>query len=224
MDAEEILAQIRAQQQSAHDWTVFPLLRRKVISGIVGWVFGILFGLLLLLLVVPNVIPVNYQHGVPAAIVTTFLLIVLLFIVVGSVWMLITDSIRLRNAERYLIVLTEQDYIKQEGAKITQVPLNAVQHVTARGRAPIDRTVPTRDENMPNAGENLKGFFIGRNNTAKGQRDRRRRSRTPSSLAFLDTRSNKEVTVVSDDAYGDPYAIGGELKRRIAMVQTTNIL
>jgi hypothetical protein len=224
MDAEAILTQIRSEQELIHDWATFPLLRGKVITGIVGWVFGIILGILLLVLIVPNVVPINYQHGVLAAVITTILLGVLLFIVIGSIWMMIIDISRLRNSEQYIIVITEQDYIKQEGTKITQIPLSAVQHVTARGRTPIDRTAPTREANTPNAVETLGGFFIGRNNTSKAQRERRKRSRVPSSLAFVDMRTNSEVIVSNDDSFGNPHLIGAELKRRVAAVQITGTL
>lgn len=228
MDAEEILAQVRDEQQIPAGWTVFPLLRRKVIGSIVGWVLGILAGGLLLALVVPIVIPGNYEHGVFSIVVTSILLGVLLFIFIGSICMLIADILRLRNASQHVIVLTDEFYVKQEGAKKTQIPLYAIKHVTARGRAPIDRTPPSQqakreDGVIPNASENMMGLFFGRNVTPAGQRDRRKRARTPSSLAFVDERTNTEVIVVNDDAFGDPYAIGGALKLHVASAATRTL-
>ena len=46
-------------------------------------------------------------------------------------------------------------------------------------------------------------------------RIRRQRMRAPTSLAFLDARNNTEVIVVSDDAFGDPFAIANTLKEYV---------
>jgi hypothetical protein len=228
MDAEEILARVRNEQQIPADWTVFPLLKRKVIGSIVGWVLGILVGGLLLALVVPIVIPGNYERGVFSILVTSILLGVLLFIFIGSICMLITDILRLRNAEQHVIVLTEEFYVKQEGAKKTQIPLYAIKYVTARGRAPIDRTPPSQQANgensaLPDASENMMGLFFGRKATPAGQRERRKRRRTPSSLAFIDERTNTEVVVVNDDAFGDPFTIGGAIEQHVASATTSTL-
>jgi hypothetical protein len=43
--------------------------------------------------------------------------------------------------------------------------------------------------------------------------------RTPSTLAFVDARSSKDVLVVNDTAYGDPFLIGDILKYRADTAQ-----
>jgi hypothetical protein len=221
MEAEEILTRAKAGPEVPNGWVVLPLLRDKVVLGIVGWAFGIIIGLGLLALVVPIVIPYNYEHGVVAGIFTTLLLGVLLFIGLGSVWTLIVDVDRLRNANRYLIVLTPEDFVKQEKDKITHVPLTFVHYVTARGMPPPERT-PTRGNTVreiPGVGENVASFFIGRGLVPSGQRWLRRRRRTPTSLAFIDTRTDEEAIVVTDGSFGDPFMIGALLKRYTASVQ-----
>src|SRR5947209_3544608 len=155
MEAEEILTQARASTQAPHGWIVLPLLRNKVVVCMVGWAFGILVGLGLFTLIATIVIPNNYEHGIIAALFTTLMLGVFLFIGIGSVWSLIVDVDRLRNADQYLIVITPEDFVKQEKQKIIHVPLTSVQHVTARGVPPPERTTPGKDvvRDIPGVGE-----------------------------------------------------------------------
>ena len=223
MEAEEILTRARQGSELPHGWIVFPLLRSKVIIGIVGWILGIFLGFGLFATAASIVIPYNYQHGWLAAVFTTLLLGMLLFIGVGSVYLVIIDILRLRQIEKHLIVLTPEDFVKQEGEKIIQVPLTYVRHVTARGVPPPDRTPPPPEERgvkgLSGAGEGAMGFFFGRGLSSGGMRWRRRRMRTPTSLAFIDARTDDEVTVVSDGVYGDPFTISSFLKQYAADVQ-----
>lgn len=218
MEADEILAQARKNPQPPHGWIILPLLRRKVAIGIAGWTIGMLLGLGLFAAVASIVIPANYQHGPLAAVFTTLLLGILLFIGLGSFWTLITDVRRLQQVDTYLIVVTPEDFVKQEGAKIVHVPLANVCYVTARGKAPPDPT-PAKSSDIPSVGEGIAGFFFGRGFAPSGTQTRRKRMRTPTSLAFIDTRTDKEVTVVTDEAYGDPFMIAAFLKQYAAAVQ-----
>ncbi|GCE18060.1 hypothetical protein [Dictyobacter kobayashii] len=217
MDAEEILAQANTSAELPAGWSSFPLLKGKVIWGIVGWIFGILMGAGLLALIVPIVIPVNFQHGTFSIILTTFLLAILAFIFFGSIYMLIIDIVRVAHPEQHMIVLTPTDFVMREGAKTTQVPLKNVRHVTPRGRAPIDRSADDAGvRNIQGAGENVFGFIFGRGTTESGQKQRRKRVRTPTSLAFVDDRTDTEVTVVNDNAHGDPFLIAAVIKKYVA--------
>jgi hypothetical protein len=218
MEADEILAQAKASPEAPHGWIVLPLSRRNLTIGILGWIFGIFLGLGLFVGIAFIVIPANYQHGIGPAIFSTILLAILLFIGLGSLWTLIVDVQRLRHADRHLIVITPRDFVKQEGNKVIHVPLAHVRYVTARGKAPPDRT-PGRESQLrqiPGAGEGIAGFFFGRGIVPSGASQRRRRMRTPTSLAFIDTRNESEVTVVTDEAYGDPFMIAALLKEYAA--------
>jgi hypothetical protein len=109
---------------------------------------------------------------------------------------------------------------------VVHVPLSAIKYVTPRGRAPIDRTPPTGDSvrQVPGMGENMMSLVLGRGLTQaamKPRAPRRKRLRTPTSLAFLDSRDDTEVLVVNDTAYGDPFYIAAELKQRVASASTT---
>jgi len=220
MEAEEILTQARGSGELPQGWLAYPLLRHKVILAILGWAFGILMGLGLLIAIGSVVIPDNYERGLASTIFTTILLGILLFIGLGSAYLLFMDVLRLKNVDKHVIVITPENFVKQEGSKIIFVPLTHVRHVTTRGVPPPDRTPPQESEsgvrNLPGVGENAASFFVGRALLPSGSRWRRKRMRTPTSLAFIDSRTDQEVTVVTDTAHGDPFEIAAHLKRHVA--------
>lgn len=228
--ASEILLQLKSGPHAPHDWVVMPLLRSKLIAGMLGWVLGIVMGLGLFSGLAAIVIPYNYQHGAFAAIFSTILLGIFLFIGLGSLWALAMDLRRLRHLDEHVIIITPDAFVKQEGAKVIHVPLMYVRHVTARGAAPPERIAADTsgranrmnraDSSMHSAGDNFIGFFAGRGFTNSGMRWRRKRMRTPTSLAFVDSRNDREVTVVTDDAYGDPFMIAALLKEYCKTAQS----
>ena len=221
MEAVEILDRIRTGEELPHGWIVFPLQRNKLLWGVVGWIFGIILGLGLFAIMASLVIPYNYTLGTFSVIFTSLILLLFLFVGLGSIWSLIHDIRRLLQLDKYLIVITPEDFVKQEGNKIIHVPLVHVRHVTARGKAPIDRTPPKEQgvRQVSGVGDNLTGLFFGRGFTPTGMRYRRNRMRTPTSLAFIDDRDEREVTVVSDAAHGDPFVIAALLKQYARGVQ-----
>lgn len=220
MNAEEILEQARVSATPPHGWVVLPLSRIKVVLGIVGWFLGILLGLGLFTVAALTVIPSNFQHGPGIAMFTILLFAVLLFIGLGSIWQLVQDVLRLLNAEKHMIVITPENFVKQEGSKIITVPLMYVRHVTARGTPPPDRTVPKEPvmTQLPSMGERFGSLFMGQAVTREGARTHRRRRRVPTSLAFVDSRTDDEVVVVNDGSYGDPFMIAALLKQYAASV------
>nr|HET6904007.1 hypothetical protein [Ktedonobacteraceae bacterium] len=225
MDSSEILMQARSGPDAPHGWVVLPLLRSKLLTGMVGWVLGIVLGMGLFVSLAFIVIPYNYEHGAFAAIFSTILLGLLLFIGLGSLWALVVDARRLRQIDKHVIIITPDEFVKQEGDKVIHVPLMYVRNVTARGMAPPDHASssatgrPDRFDAMPTAGENVMGVFAGRGFTPSGMQWRRKRMRTPTSLAFIDSRDDREVTVVTDGAYGDPFTIAALLKQYTRVAQ-----
>ena len=222
MDSTEILERAKVNGDAPHGWIILPLSERKVITGIIGWIFGAIVGLGLFAFMASIMIPHNYQNGTASAIVTTIMLGVVLYVGLGSIWALIMDVRRLRQSENHLIVITPEDFVKQEGSKIIHVPLMYVRHVTARGGRPpeparADRGNRIRD--MPGFGEQLGSMFFGRRNVSSDAGVRRKRMRTPTTLAFIDSRNDSEVIVVTDGAYGDPFMIAALLKEYAASVQ-----
>ncbi len=221
MESAEILDQARVGDEAPHGWIVLPLLRNKVAIAIAGWIIGAIIGLGLFALMASVMIPNNFQNGPAAAIFSAILLGVVLFIGIGSIWATIGDIGRLRNADQYLIVITPEDFVKQEGKKIIHIPLRYVRHVTARGVPPPDRTVPTGGamSEVPRPGDNFVGFLFGRGFIPSVSRQRRKRMRTPTTLAFLDTRTDTEVVVATDASFGDTFMIAALLKQYANNVQ-----
>ncbi|HEX7733501.1 MAG TPA: hypothetical protein VF458_01515 [Ktedonobacteraceae bacterium] len=219
MDSVQILAQASTEQGFPSDWLVFPLQRQKVIIGILGWIFGALAGGLLFVFMAPIMIPHNYLNGAFSAIFSTIILGVVLYVCLGSIWAMITDIIRVREAGKHVIIITPEDFVKQEGNKVVHVPLQYVKYVTARGAPPVEtKEEVEEDTRSANVGSSISSLFIGRraaSSLSKGGLGRRR-VRTPTTLAFIDSRTDKEVVVVTDKAYGDPHEIAASLKEYAA--------
>jgi hypothetical protein len=220
MKSDEILEKARPIDEAPHDWIVLPLLRDKVTLAIAGWVFGAIVGLGLFAFLASIMIPHNYQIGPFAALVSTFLLGMVLFAGLGSIWQLVLDAGRLLHADKHLIIITPDDFVKQEGKKTIHVPLMYVRYVTARGSPSRSRT--SSSERAPaqasRSDENTPGFHFLRG-LIPGTRQRRQRKRTPTALAFIDSRTNAEVIVATDASYGDPFTIADLLKEYATNVQ-----
>ncbi len=219
MDPQEILMQANMGDELPGGWIVFPLQRDKVKFGLVGWLFGVVVGLGLFAFIANIVIPINYQHGAWPAFVTTLLLAVLLFVGLGSAWTFIVDVRRLRQADKHLIVITPQDFVKQEGDKLVHVPLSHVRYVTARGQSPAEKRAEEMQESSPRPAESILGFLLGRGLVPMVGQSKRKKMRTPDSLAFIDAREDREIVVVNDKSYGDPHAIADALKKYAAGAQ-----
>lgn len=221
MEAAEILERARTSgDETPPGWLVLPLLRKKLVSSMFGWVVGALVGFGLFAFIAIVTIPYNFQQSFFTGCFATVLMLMTLFIGVGSAWSLIMDARRLQHIENYLIVITPDDFVKQEGDKIVHVPLQYVRHVTARGTPPPDRSTPRNAMGeVPRAGENVAGFIFGRAFFPSGQKMRRKRMRTPTTLAFLDTRTDSEVVIATDTSYGDTFEIAAYLKQYAARLQ-----
>jgi len=144
------------------------------------------------------------------------------FICLGSLWALITDVLRLVHADKHMMVLTPEDFVKQEGNKIIHVPCINIRHVTARGLPPPDRTPPTGSvvDQVSGIGDNAASLVFGRRvvNYIAGRdggegNSRRRGRRTPTSLAFIDTRTDREVIITNDKSFGDTFQIAAVIKQ-----------
>ena len=221
MEAAEILERAReSSDETPPGWLVLPLLKSKLTSGLIGWVVGAIVGFGLFAFIASVTIPFNFERGFFTACFATVLMLMTLFIGVGSAISGITDIRRLRHLDKYLIVVTPDDFVKQEGDKIIHVPLMHVRYVTARGAPPPDRSTPKNAmRDVPGAGENVAGFIFGRAFFPSGQKLRRKRMRTPTTLAFLDTRTDTEVVVATDNSYGDTFEIAAYLKQYAARLQ-----
>jgi hypothetical protein len=220
MESTEILEKARVIDEAPHDWIVLPLLRDKVTRAIAGWVVGAIVGLGLFAFLASIMIPHNYQIGAFAALISTILLGIMLFAGLGSIWQLVVDAGRLLHADKHLIIITPDDFVKQEGKKIIHVPLMYVRYVTARGSPSRSRTNSSERAlaQASLAEENTPGFQFWRG-LIPGTRQRRRRKRTPTALAFIDSRTNAEVIIATDASFGDPFMIADLLKEYATNVQ-----
>jgi hypothetical protein len=219
-ESSDILLRAKMEGEVPNSWAVFPLRRNKVKLGIVGWIVGMIVGAGLFAAFATVAIPTDFRTTF-GTIFSLFLLGVLAFTALGSAWSIIYDILRLRDADRHIIVITPEDFVKQEGKKVTHVPLFYVQHVTARGNPPPDRTARAaqEDSHVPSLADGITGLFVGRRFTPSGQRGVRKRKRTPTTLAFIDARTESEVIVVTDAAYGDPFLIAAHLRQYAASAQ-----
>ena len=223
MEAAEILEKARASGEPPHGWIILPLLRNKVRLNILGWIAGAIVGFGLFAIMVPIMIPHNYLYGLIPALVSTILLGMVLFVGIGSVWQIIVDTRRLLQANKYIMVITPNEFVMQEGENIIHVPLMYVRHITARGFAPPDRTAPQGAvvSEMPHTGDNLTGFMFGRGfiPSVSKWRERRKAKRTPAMLAFVDSRTDREVIIKDYDLYGDPITIATLLREYASSAQ-----
>jgi hypothetical protein len=217
MEPDEIIARAKEGTNLPANWIVLPVLRGKLVIEVAQWAFGLIMGAGILALFFPIIVPYDYLHGAGLAVFGTIVLGACLFIAIACLYLLWVDVRRLFHSDQYRIIITPEDFVKQEGKKVVHVPLAYVRYVTARGKAPVESTMPTAEEtdvsNVAGVGENVSALFFGRWLTRSGKRWRMTRARTPSSVAFIDSRNNKEITVVNDTTYGDPHAIGEVLKQ-----------
>ena len=223
MEAAEILEKARASGEPPHGWIILPLLRNKVRLNILGWIAGAIVGFGLFAIMFPIMVPHNYLYGLFPALVTTLLLGMVLFVGIGSVWQIIVDMRRFLQAGKYIMAITPNDFVMQEGENIIHVPLMYVRHITARGFAPPDRTVPQGAvvSEMPHVCDNLTGFMFGRGfiPSVSKWRERRKAKRTPEMLAFVDSRTDSEIIIRDYNLYAEPYTIATLLREYTSSVQ-----
>lgn len=219
MDTEEILTRAKvAEKERPTSWIVFPLQRKKLMLGIAGWVTGIILGGGLFSLVALIVIPINYLHGWFTASITTCLLAVLLFLALGSMWVLIVDVQRLRRSDKHLLIITLEDFVKQEDRRIIRVPLRYVRHITTRGLPEAERASVLQSEQRGDI--RAMGTYVSFLGKRGGNRRQRKRRALSPKVAFLDGRTDTEVIVLTDEAYGNPRLIATSLQERVTLAQS----
>lgn len=218
MEAAEILSTARSGSAPT-SWIILPLRRNQVQIAMLQWALGALMGLVLFAGLLTASIPDNYESGLGAAIVTTFFLGLLAFIGVACLWYLIKDGIHLAHADRSIIVITPNVYCKQEGDKVDLVPLEDIGYLTTRGtRAPNKRAswaaynAPSEPDYEPDDRQISAAATMGMGSMLYG---RRRRPRGPTSVGFVDLRTDKKVTVTTDSSYAHPYELGETLRRYV---------
>jgi hypothetical protein len=212
MEAAEIMSTAQSNDVPSN-WVVLPLRRNQVGFSILGWAVGVVLGLGLFAGLFAAAWPDNF-HSVAGAIITSFFLALLGLTGFGSLWLLIKDARRWLQADRSMIVITPDVYFKQEAGKSELVPLEEVGFITVRGVKPpnqqaswaaynagTDTSSSEEDARIASSGP-MGNLFGGR----------RRKPRGPTSVAFVDLRTEKRVVVTEDHSYAHPFEIGETLR------------
>jgi hypothetical protein len=208
MEAAEILSTARSNNPPS-TWVILPLQRRQVGLSILGWVVGTILGLSLFIGLFLSTWPDNFEHGTGGIVITSLFLGLLGFTGVGSLWLLVQDTLRLLRADQSMIVITPEVYCKQDGKKIDLVPLEEVGYITTKGtKAPAAHSSWATYEKPAPAYDPEDRKLSG---SAKQMFSLRRKPRGPTSVAFVDLRNDKKIQVTSDHSYGHPYELGETL-------------
>jgi hypothetical protein len=191
MDAEAVLATARSGQIPQY-WTVWPLRREIVLRSALRWAGVAVFGFILFIPAIFATVPDNFTGSGAKLFFTSLLLLVLGATAIGSLCIAIYDLWRVLRAEEFLIVMTPDDYVKAEPRRITHVPMEHVAYVTMRGvKNPMEQQAQLVDPfSQPDRYRFMRGVVVMRREPA----------RSPS-LAFLDTRTDREVIVATDDSF-----------------------
>ncbi len=212
MEAAEIISTAQSSDVPSN-WVVLPLRRNQVGFSILGWAVGVVLGLGLFAGLFAAAWPDNF-HNVAGAIITGFFLALLGLTGFGSLWLLIKDARRWLQADQSMIVITPDVYFKHEAGKSDLVPLEEVGFITVRGVKPPNQQASWAAYNAgpdTNSSEEDARIATGgpMGNLFGG---RRRKPRGPTSVAFVDLRTEKRVVVTEDHSYAHPYEIGETLR------------
>ncbi len=189
MDTNELLQIAKSQEQPPPGWTVITLNRGNILYATTGWALSLLLGFSLMLALYIS----SYNSLNPLIII---FLGILGFIAVGSAYLLIKKLIMLTHLDQYIIVLTPEQYVQQQRAKIIDVPLIDIDHITLRGVFGGGIAMSKYDQRDPrNATLTIPEFLGGRQS--------HRQRRTPDSLAFIDTRTNTLIVVAEDKSFAE---------------------
>jgi hypothetical protein len=203
MDAEAVLATARSGAAPG-SWTLWPLRPERVRRSVRNWLAAALFGFVLLIPFIIIILRPGFFDGIFSIVVAVLLLLLLAAVAFGSVAIAVYDLWRLRHADEFILVVTPQDYVKAEPGKITHVPMSEIVYVTLKGvKTPPEPRAQPRTEEPPTKG--VMGQMMNPGVI------RREPARAPA-LSFLDLRTDTEVTVTTDDSFGDLLALAETLR------------
>lgn len=213
MDAETILAKARSGEAPS-DWNVWPLRRSRVLVASVKWGALSVAGFALLVPILIATIPSALvgASALQQSVVVTILLLVGA-LAVCSLWLAFDAALRARRASDYWLIITPDLFIKAEPRRLYAAPLEDVADVTLKGVAP-----PSDTQVQGAIGPQL--FAAGQYARIANQMGvagaNRSRARGAPSLAFRDRRTNRVVTVGTDDSFDHLGAIEFILRERAA--------
>ena len=197
MDAQTILETARSGKVP-DTWNVWPLRAERVRRSALGWSLCALVGFIILIRVVISTIPYNFTHGTTLAIFAIVILMLVGGVAFGSLSIAINDIWRLMHASEYLLVITPEDYLRVgPGSRQKHVPIEAIAYVTMKGVKVNDPYAAARAADTSNMSALKRISHVAGNFYSP-----REPKRAPT-LAFLDTRTNTEVVVATDDSFDD---------------------
>lgn len=197
MDAQTIMETARSGKVP-DTWNVWPLRVERVRRSALGWSLCALAGFIILIPVVISTIPYNFTHGTALAIFAIVILMLVGAVAFGSLGVAIYDLWRLIHASEYLLVITPEDYLRLgPGNKQTHVPIEDIAYVTMKGVKVNDSYAEARAASASNMSAMKRISHVAGNFYSP-----REPKRAPT-LAFLDTRTNTEVVVATDDSFDD---------------------
>lgn len=182
MDASAIMATVRSGNVP-YQWNVWPLRRGPVLRAAIGWLITGIIGLVLLIAAAASLLPGQLTAGSFAAGATVLLLGLLVAIAGGGLGIGLYDAWRATHVGHYWIVMTPDDYVQTTSRKTTHVPMEYVEGITLNGGS------RARSATAPEPPSGLAIFSFGRG------------PRAARSLAFVDMRTKRVVTVARDDSF-----------------------
>lgn len=184
---DDILRIARENQEPPVGWIVVPINRSVVLRSLIGWGASALLGYGLFIILLLAIMP-DFNA------ITLFLLGILAFLGIGSTWLAVQKSSQYFSAENYLIVLTPESFVQQNGKQIINVPMSEIEHITLRGvfggtsQEKIDR--------------NYQSAVISPTQMFTGRLAHRAR-KTPESLSFVDSRTKNIIVISEDSAFAE---------------------
>jgi hypothetical protein len=194
-DPQELVARVRSGEYPPN-WYVWPLRRGRVLRGVFGWLLYTLGGFALFVPAAFIMIPDNYTREMWVAGVSTVVLALLGMVAFGSLAYVFLDLRRWARADQYLLLMTPEDFLKLEPGRVVHVPMDNVANITLKG--------------VRQPGYGFTGHQSVETTVLLRSLPRERAEPSPFHaplLTFLDTRTNKVVTISKDDAFDDLRAL-----------------
>ncbi len=212
MDADSILEQARSDRPPS-EWNIWPLRRDFVRTSAIKWGLLAIVGFAIFIPVALQMIPGDFVGtGTGEKIFAIVVLALLGALAFGSAGIVGHDVWRLSHAQDFMLVITPELFVKATPGHVISTPLENVTNVTLNGVALGNATAA----DAPQPRFNFSSPMINFANPPGGAFVPRQRARGAASLAYLDSRDNKVITVCTDDAFDSMAAIYELLRGRAA--------
>lgn len=215
MDASSILERARSGNPPS-EWNVWPLRQDFVRVSAIKWALLGVVGFGLLIPAGFATIPSDFTSTDSAArLFAMIILILLATIAFGGIGIAIHDVWRLTHARDYWLIITPETFIKAEPGRVIETPLEHIHGLTLKGVS-----LPTGENSSASVMMSpfpMTNRMISFANAARVPGVSHKRARGNASLAYRDMRSNKIVTVCTDDSFDQMGAIYELLSSRRAV-------